>query len=34
MIPSSQLWESGSPPLVQICTKVACRLLFITGENA
>ena len=26
--------DSGSPPLVQIFTSTACRLLFIAGENA
>jgi len=26
--------NSGSPPLVQTFTNAACRLLFITGENA
>jgi len=26
--------NSGSPPLVQIFMRAACRLLFITGENA
>jgi len=26
--------NSGSPLLVQIAMSVACRLLFITGENA
>jgi hypothetical protein len=31
---SSQLWESGSPMLVQIFTNTACRLLFIAGKNA
>ena len=27
-----QLWNSGSPPPVQIFMNAACRLLFITGE--
>ena len=26
--------DSGSPPPVQMFTSAACRLLFITGENA
>ena len=26
--------NSGSPPLVQVFRSVACRLFFITGENA
>jgi len=26
--------DSGSPPLVQIVTCVACRLFFITSKNA
>ena len=26
--------DSGSPLLVQIFSSAACRLLFITGENA
>jgi len=34
MTPSQQLWNTGSPPLAQIFTSTACRLLFITGENA
>ena len=25
--------HTGAPPLVQIFTRVACRLLFITGKN-
>lgn len=33
-IPSSQLRERGSPPVVQISTSPAYRLLFITGKNA
>jgi hypothetical protein len=28
---SSQLWESGSPPLLQIFTSAACKLLFVAG---
>ena len=32
--PSYELWNSGPPPLVQIFTSVACRLLFIAGESA
>jgi len=32
--PSEQLWDSGSPSLVQIFRSVACRLLFIAGKNA
>ena len=31
---SSDNINSGSPPLVQIVTSVACRLLFIAGKNA
>jgi len=31
---SSRNSDSGSPPLVQIFTSAACRLLFITGKNA
>ena len=26
--------DCGSPPLVQVFTNAACRLLFIAGENA
>ena len=32
--PSYELWNSGPPPLVQIFTSAACRLLFIAGESA
>ena len=32
--PSYELWNSGPPPLVQIFTSVARRLLFIAGESA
>jgi hypothetical protein len=32
--PSSQLWESRSPLLVQIFMSAACRLLLISGKNA
>jgi len=28
-----QQWQQRSPPLMQIFTSAACRLLFITGEN-
>ena len=31
---SSDNINSGSPPLVQIVTSAACRLLFIAGKNA
>ena len=31
---SYELWNSGPPPLVQIFTTTACRLLFIIGESA
>jgi hypothetical protein len=34
MTPSSQLWESRPPPLAQVFTGTACRLLFIAGKNA
>jgi len=32
--PSYELWNSGPPPLVQIFTSAAHRLLFIVGESA
>ena len=33
-VSSYELWNSGPPPLVQIFTSAACRLLFIAGERA
>ena len=33
-MPLYELWNSGPPPLVQIFTSAACRLLFIAGESA
>ena len=33
-MPSYKLWNSGPPPLVQIFTSTACRLLFVAGESA
>jgi hypothetical protein len=32
--PSSELQESGSPPLVKIFASASVRLLFVAGENA
>jgi histone-lysine N-methyltransferase SETMAR len=34
MMPLYKLLNIGPPPLVQIFTSVACRLLFIAGESA
>lgn len=34
MMTSFQLWESGSPSLVNIFTSAVCRLLFTAGDKA